>query len=68
MTFLSDERPRWATFNDLRDLYPLSRNRAYKLLALGKLRAKRLGGRTVWDLKSAEALFESLPDVDKEGC
>lgn len=66
MTFSSDERPRWASFNDLRDRYPLSRNRAYKLLAQGKLKAKRLGGRTVWDLRSAEALFDALPDVGKE--
>ena len=43
------ERRRWGSLDQLRKQYPLGRTRAYELLKAGKLRAKRLGGRTIWD-------------------
>ena len=57
--------PRWGTVQQLCQRYPLSRSRAYKLLAEKKLRAKKLDGRTIWDLESAEQLFADLPDYDQ---
>jgi hypothetical protein len=53
---------RWGTLQQLRDRYSINRNRAYQLLRENKLRAKKLGGRTVWDFASADELFETLPD------
>ncbi|KPF76994.1 hypothetical protein IP68_03895 [Blastomonas sp. AAP25] len=53
---------RWGSLDQLRQQYPLGRTRAYELLKIGKLRAKRLGGRTIWDFDSVDALFASLPD------
>ncbi len=53
---------RWGSLEQLRQRYPLGRTRAYQLLNEGKLKAKRLGGRTVWDFASADQLFTSLPD------
>lgn len=63
MTLSNGESPRWGSLAQLLSRYPLSRSRAYRLLAQGKLKAKRLGGRTVWDFESVENLFASLPDV-----
>lgn len=67
MTLPKIESRRWGSLTQLREHYPLSRTRAYQLLAQGKLRAKRLGGRTIWDFESADALFDALPDLG-EGC
>ena len=53
---------RWGSLEQLRQRYPWGKTRAYELLKDGKLRAKRLGGRTIWDFESADALIASLPD------
>lgn len=58
-----EQRSRWGTLHQLTQNYPLKKTVAYKLLGEGKLRAKKLNGKTVWDLASADELFESLPDV-----
>jgi hypothetical protein len=60
------ETPQWGTTRQLTDRYPLARTRAYELLAQGKLRAKRLGRRTIWNFESADELFNGLPDVGRE--
>lgn len=57
--------PRWATVQQLCERYPLSRSRAYKLLADGKLKARKMSGRTIWDLASAEQFFANLPDYEQ---
>lgn len=58
--------PRWGSLDQLRQRYPLGKTRAYQLLSEGKLKAKRLGGRTIWDFASADELFELLPDYGRE--
>ncbi|MCT2401377.1 hypothetical protein [Novosphingobium mangrovi (ex Huang et al. 2023)] len=57
--------PRWGDFKALQARFPgaFGRTRAYELLAEGKLRAKKLGNRTIWDFQAAEDLIESLPDL-----
>jgi hypothetical protein len=56
---------RWGDLKKLTSLYPLKKTVAYKLLGEGKLRARKLGGKTIWDLDSAEEFFEGLPEVDQ---
>lgn len=53
---------RWGTLTDLCQRYPFSRARAYRLLSAGKLSARKMGGRTIWDLESAERYLAELPD------
>jgi len=56
--------PRWGDLKALQAHFPgaFGRTRAYELLKENKLRAKKLGGRTLWDFAAAEALIESLPE------
>lgn len=54
--------PRWATVQQLCERYPLSRSRAYKLLADDKIKARKMAGRTIWDLASVEQFFAELPE------
>lgn len=56
---------RWGTVNQLCQRYPLSRSRAYRLLAEGKLKARKMSGRTIWDLASAEQFFAELPEYEQ---
>lgn len=60
--------PRWGDLKSLQARFPgaWGRTRAYELLNEGKLRAKKLGGRTLWDFAAAEALIASLPELGKE--
>ena len=60
------ETPPWGTTRQFLARYPIARTRAYELLAQGKLRAKRLGRRTIWNFESADELFNGLPDVGGE--
>lgn len=60
----TESRSRWGSLRQLCDRYPVARTRAYLLLKEGKLRAKKFGSRTIWDLDSADELFASLPDFD----
>lgn len=62
-----ENTPRWGSLKELCNRYPLQRTRAYAMLNEGRLRAKKFGKRTVWDLNSAEELFAALPDYDGEG-
>ncbi|MDE1915016.1 MAG: hypothetical protein KGJ57_04975 [Sphingomonadales bacterium] len=59
--------PRWGDFKALQARFPgaFARTKAYELLAQGKLRAKKFGGRTLWDFASVEALIEGSPDFGK---
>jgi hypothetical protein len=56
---------RWGSFEQLKQQYPVGKTRAYELLKCHKLKAKKLGRRTIWDLDSAEAFFASLPDYER---
>ena len=56
-------RPRWGDLHTLKANFPISRSVAYLLLKESKIRAKKFGSKTIWDLDSAEAYFASLPDV-----
>lgn len=60
--------PQWGDLKALQARFPgaFGRTRAYELLANGKLRAKKLGGRTLWDFSSAQELIESLPSIGGE--
>jgi hypothetical protein len=60
--------PRWGDWKALQAKYPgaWGHTRAYELLKQGKLRAKKLGRRTLWDFDAAEALIASLPEIGKE--
>lgn len=60
------EPGRWGNTSQLIARYPLSRSRAYELLRENRLRARKLGRRTIWDFNSADELFESLPDCGQE--
>ena len=57
--------PRWGDLKSLQARFPgaFGRTRAYVLLGEGKLRAKKLGGRTLWDFQSAQELIEGLPAI-----
>ena len=57
--------PRWGDFRSLQARFPgaFGKTRAYELLAEGKLRAKKLGGRTLWDFEAAQELIEGLPAI-----
>lgn len=59
-----DNSVRWGDLNALQARFPgaFNRTRAYQMLNDGKLRAKKLGGRTLWDFAAAEALIEASPD------
>ena len=61
--------PRWGDFKALQSRYPgaWQKTRAYELLKQGKLRAKRLGGRTLWSFDAADELIASLPEVGASG-
>lgn len=60
--------PQWGDLKALQARYPgaFQRTRAYDLLRQGKLRAKKLGGRTLWDFAAAQELIESLPAIGGE--
>ena len=61
--------PRWGNFKALQSQFPgaWGRTRAYQLLHEGKLRAKKLGGRTLWDFAAAEELIAQSPDIGMGG-
>lgn len=60
--------PRWGDLKSLQARYPgaFGRTRAYALLAEAKLRAKKFGGRTLWDFEAAQELIENLPAIGEE--
>lgn len=55
--------PAYAPVNDWCGLSGLSRTRTYALLGDGVLRAKRLGGRTLIDVRHGLDWLASLPDA-----
>lgn len=62
-------KPReWGDLKALQARYPgvFGRTRAYALLAQKKLRAKKFGKKTLWDLSSADELIEALPSFGEE--
>jgi hypothetical protein len=67
MTHVDVVTPRWGDFKALQARFPgaFGRTKAYELLAANKLRAKKFGGRTLWDFAAAEALIEGSPDLGK---
>ena len=60
----TDNAARWGDLKALQARFPgaFGRTKAYEMRAAGQLRAKKLGGRTLWDFAAAEALIESLPE------
>ncbi len=44
----------------------IAKTKAYELLKLGKIRAKRVGGRTAWDLTSIDEYIASCPDINAQ--
>jgi hypothetical protein len=58
----------WGDLKALLRRYPgvFKRTRAYQLRAEGKLRTKKLGGRTIWEFASADELIESLPSDQED--
>ena len=67
MNTSNTESPRWGDLKALQARFPgaFGRTKAYEYLNSGKLRAKRVGGRTLWDFFSAEELIAGSPDAGK---
>jgi hypothetical protein len=55
--------PAWGPIETWCWVAGMSRKRTYELLGLGHLRAKRLGGRTIIDIRGGMQYMQSLPDV-----
>ena len=58
----------FSTIRDWTKLTGVSRSLTYELLADGKLRAVKLGNRTLIRLPEALAYLDSLPEVQVNGC
>jgi hypothetical protein len=60
--------PLYGDFKAMQDRHPglWKKTKAYELLKLGKIRAKRVGGRTAWDLTSADEYIASCPDINAQ--
>lgn len=56
--------PAFAPVNDWCSISGLSRSRTYTLLGEGVLKAKRLGGRTLIDVRFGLAWLAALPDAE----
>lgn len=56
---------RWVETPKFLSESPFGKTQAYRLLGEGKLRAKRLGNRTIWDAAARDEYLASLPDVSK---
>lgn len=56
--------PVFATIPDWSAISGISRSRTYELLASGALRAKRVGNRTIVDVRHGLAWLASQPDVE----
>ena len=56
---------RYGTVQKFLETYPLSRARTYRLLSEGRIRAKKLEGRTLIDFTSADELLANLPDYER---
>jgi excisionase family DNA binding protein len=54
---------RYGTFKDIEQTRRVSRAHVYKLLADGKIVARKLGSRTLIDLASLDAYLSSLPEA-----
>lgn len=68
MDAITTDAPRWGDLKALQARFPgaFGRTKAYEFLNQGKLRAKKLGGRTLWDFAAAEALIAGSPDAGRE--
>ena len=56
-------RARYMNIRDFCLSFGLSRSGVYRALAEGRLRAVKLGGRTLLDVNHADAAFAALPEV-----
>jgi hypothetical protein len=55
--------PRWLRLQPFLNRCPVgAKTRAYALLNEGKLRAKKAGGTTLWEVASGDEYLENLPD------
>ena len=54
---------RWGTINDVAETRRVSRFQTYKLINQGIVRARKLGSRTLIDLRSVDAYLDTLPEV-----
>lgn len=68
MSTPNTDAPRWGDFKALQARFPgaWGRTQAYKMLNQGLLRAKKVGGRTLWDFDYAEELITNSPDAGRE--
>ena len=53
--------PNYLTINDFRSRYGVGNTLTYEMISDGRLRAVKLGRRTLIDAASARELFDSLP-------
>jgi excisionase family DNA binding protein len=52
----------WGTFDDLKNTRRISRSQAYVLLQEGAIKAKRVGGRRLINMRSVDEFLDSCPD------
>ena len=64
MTNQNTTPQRWGNLKAFQAAYPgiFSKTVAYDLRKVGKLRTKKLNGKTLWSFDSADALIASLPE------
>lgn len=62
---MQSDQTRWQDTKTFVATSPFSKSVAYKLLSNGKLRAKKLGPKTIWDAHSRDEYLASLPDFNK---
>ena len=57
------ERPKLMSVPTALDRYGIGRTKLYALIGVGEIRAVKLGSKTLIDVASADAFFDSLPEL-----
>jgi hypothetical protein len=57
------ERPKLMSVPAALDRYGIGRTKLYALIGIGEIRAVKLGAKTLIDVESADAFFDSLPEL-----
>ncbi|MFZ4122936.1 MAG: hypothetical protein ACOYKM_14915 [Caulobacterales bacterium] len=57
------ERPKLMSVPTALDRYGIGRTKLYALIGVGAIRAVKLGSKTLIDVASADAFFDSLPEL-----
>ena len=58
-----EERPKLMSVPAALDRYGIGRTKLYALIGVGEIRAVKLGAKTLIDVESADAFFDSLPEL-----